>query len=282
MEERCEDRYVRVGDARARYWRAGESGSPVLLLGGIGCSVLEWTSNIGALAERHTVYVLDMLGEGLTDKPEGARYALADLARFTCGFLREVGVDRAHFVGNSLGGRLALECARQEPERVRSMVLVAPAGVGRETHLMMRLPTVPFLGEMATRPSRIGLRMLWRLWVHDPAPITEPFVETKVRLASAPGAHQAFLKTLRGFVGIGGFERSQVEALQADMRAMTQPALVIWGKQDRLLPCAQAEILRGRLPRAEVRIFDPCGHLPQMERPQLFNETVLAFLERVD
>ena len=93
MEERCEDRYVRVGDARARYWRAGESGSPVLLLGGIGCSVLEWRSNIGAIAERHTVYALDMLGEGLTDKPEGARYALADLARFTCGFLREVGVD---------------------------------------------------------------------------------------------------------------------------------------------------------------------------------------------
>lgn len=276
-----QDRFVRVGDVRARYWRAGESGSAVLLLAGIGCSVLEWEHNIAALAQRHRVYALDMLGVGLTDKPAEGRYALADLAKFACDFLHQVGEERAHFVGNSLGGRLALECARNHPDRVASMVLVAPAGVGRETHIMMRLPTLPVLGEMLTRPNRSGLARLWRLAVYDPTLITDAFIETKVRLAGAPGAHAAFLKTLRGFVSLGGFFPDQVEALQRDMRAMDKPALVIWGKQDKFLPCAHAEILRARLPGAAVHLFEKCGHMPQIEQPQRFNEAVLAFLAGV-
>jgi len=281
MKQQYEDRFVRVGDVRARYWQSGEAGSAVLLLAGIGCSVLEWENNIGALAQRHRVYALDMLGDGLTDKPTGDRYALADLAKFACDFLQAVGEERAHFVGNSLGGRLALECARRDPGRVTSMTLVAPAGVGRQTHIMMRLPMLPFVGEMLTRPDRRGLARLWRLAVYDPALVTSEFVETKFRLASAPGAHAAFLKTLRGFVSIGGFARDQMQSLQQDMRAMNQPALVIWGKQDRFLPCSHAEILRSRLPRSELRLFDRCGHLPQIEQSQLFNEAVLGFLARV-
>ncbi len=280
MGDSFEDRFVQVGGVRARYWRAGDGGSAVLLLGGIGCSVIDWTANIDALAAGRTVYALDMLGEGLTDKPDGDRYGLPDLARFVFAFLGAVGVERAHIVGHSLGGRITLECARQDPGRVLSMTLVAPAGVGRATHIMMRLPTVPYLGELLSRPSPSGLKTLWRLGVHDPALITDAFVATKYRLASAPGAHSAFLKTLRGFVGIGGFERSQMEALQKAMPAMTAPALVIWGREDRLLPCAQAEILRSRLPRAEVRIFETCGHVPQMEQPEAFNETAAAFLDR--
>jgi pimeloyl-ACP methyl ester carboxylesterase len=277
MSAEYEDRFVQVGDARARYWQAGE-GPAVLLLGGIGCSVTDWENNIGALAQRHRVYALDMLGEGLTDKPAGDRYALADLARFALDFLEKMGEPRAHLIGHSLGGRLTLECVRIAPDRVQSMVLVAPAGVGMDTHLMMRLPTIPWLGELLTRPNRAGIAQLWRLGVHDPAFVTEELVETKYRLASAPGAQTAFLKTLRGFVAPGGFRRPIVEALQRDLPAMRQPALVIWGKQDRLLPCAQAEILRTRLPDAKLLLFDACGHLPQGERVEGFNKAVLSFL----
>jgi pimeloyl-ACP methyl ester carboxylesterase len=278
MSDQYEDLDARIGDVRARYLQAGDSGSPIVLLGGIGCSATDWENNIGALARQHKVYALDMLGDGLTDKPPGDRYGLKDLAEVTCDFLQEMGETRAHFVGNSLGGRIALECARRDPERVISMVLVAPAGVGRETHIMMRVPTLPVIGEILTRPSRSGLKNLWRLAFHNPAFVTEDLVETKIRLASAQGAQAAFLKTLRGFLSLGGFPRSQVEDLQKDMAAMDKPALVIWGKQDKLLPCSQADILRARLPKAEVRLFDKCGHLPQIEQWRAFNEAVLAFL----
>ncbi len=280
MLQTFEDQYVMVNGVRARYWQAGETGTPVLLLPGIGCSVLEWARNIGALAQAHRVYALDMLGDGLTEKPRDAVYTMKNLARFACDFLDAVGEGAAHFIGNSLGGRLVLEVARNEPRRVRSMVLVAAAGVGFDTHIMMRLPSVPLLGALLTRPNRIGLTQLWRLAFYNPAFVTREFVETKLQLARGDGAQAAFLKTLRDFVQPSGFRRAQVEQLQADMRTMYQPALVVWGKQDKPLPVAHADILMNYLPTAELCLFDQCGHFPQIEKADAFNEIVVRFLAR--
>jgi pimeloyl-ACP methyl ester carboxylesterase len=280
MGEEFEDRFIQVDGVRTRYWQAGAAGTPVLLLAGIGCSVLEWSRNIAALASRHRVYAIDMLGGGLTGKPQDRAYSIPELARFTLAFMPAVGEERAHLIGNSLGGRIALECARLAPERVLSMVLAAPAGVGRQTHINMRLATVPFLGELLTRPSRMGLKMLWRDAFFDRSFVTAELVETKYALASAPGAQKAFLKTLRGFLSPGGFPRDQLEALHAAMRDMKMPALVIWGRQDKFLPPVQADILKAHLPDCEVRLFANCGHAPQVEHAGAFNSTVLAFLDK--
>jgi pimeloyl-ACP methyl ester carboxylesterase len=231
-----------------------------------------------ALADRHRVYAFDMLGHGLTDKPRKNCYAIADLARFTLAFLSAQGEDSAHFIGSSLGGRIALECARLAPARVRSMVLAAPAGIGRETALTMRLASVPVLGELLTRPSRMGTRMLWTPAFHDPSFVTNGLVETKYALARMPGAHQAVLKTLRSLVSVSGFRIEHVAALQAVMRTLQQPTLIIWGQQDRLVPPDHARILEAKLPRSRTILFDECGHLPQLEQPQKFNEAVLEFL----
>ena len=273
-----EDRYADVCTFRTRFWQAGRTGSAVVLLAGIGCSVLEWQSNIVALAARHRVYAFDMLGHGLTDKPQKNCYAIADLARFTLAFLSAQGEASAHFIGNSLGGRIALECARLAPARVKSMVLAAPAGIGREAALTMRLASLPVLGKLLTRPSRMGTRMLWAPAFHNPSFVTEGFIDTKYALARAPGAHQAVLRTLRGLVSASGFRIEKVAALQAVMRAIHQPTLIIWGRQDRLVPPDLAHILEARMPQSRTILFDECGHLPQLERPGQFNATVLDFL----
>jgi pimeloyl-ACP methyl ester carboxylesterase len=275
------DQFVDVRSLKTRYWKAGDEGSPIILLAGIGCSVLEWRHNIEALAASHRVYALDMLGGGQTDKPQGDHYSIGNLAGFTLDFLTTQGEQRAHFIGNSLGGRIALECARMAPDRVTSMVLVAPAGVGPDTHINMRLPTVPLMGELLTRPNRKGLRMLWNLAFHDPKFVTDAMIEDKYGLASLPGAQAAFLKTLRGFVGLGGFPRDQIEKLRAAMTSMTQPTLVVWGRQDRLLPVAHVKILEAALPSQRQIIFDGCGHAPMVEKADSFNKAVLEFLQTV-
>jgi pimeloyl-ACP methyl ester carboxylesterase len=282
VAELHDDRYIEVGTFGTRFWKAGNAGSAVVLLAGIGCTVLEWQKNIAAFASQHRVYAFDMLGHGLTDKPQNDCYGIADLARFTLDFLSAQAEESAHLVGSSLGGRIALECARLAPARVKSMVLVAPAGVGRETAINMRLATVPVLGELITRPSRMGTRMLWRLAFHDPSFLTNRFIETKYALASAPGAHQAVLKTLRGFVSFGGFQREQIAALQAAMPTMNQPTLIIWGRQDKLVPADHAQILEAKLPISKTILFDNCGHLPQVEQAEQFNTAVLDFLKSVE
>jgi pimeloyl-ACP methyl ester carboxylesterase len=281
MAKEIQDRFVDVSGVRTRYWKLGDSGPAVVLLAGIGCSVREWRANIAALAQSHRIYAVDMLGAGLTDKPDGDRYSLPQLARFTLDFMSTQGEEHACLIGNSLGGRIALECARLSPERVRAMVLVAPAGVGRETLINMRLPTVPVLGELMTRPSRAGMRMLWRSAFSDSAFVTEELVEEKYALASLPGAQAAFLRTLRGFVGLGGFRRGPLDEIQAALSGMTQPTLVVWGRDDRLLPVAQTRILKAKLPSCRVVVFDDCGHLPQIEKADAFNVSALEFLQSV-
>ena len=279
-----EDRYVDVEGVRTRYLQEGGSGTPVLLLHGLACSVLEWRHNLSALAAAHVVTAVDLPGHGLSGKPGQFTYDIAGLARFVLAFMDRMGMQRAHLAGNSLGGRLALECARLAPERLWSMTLLDPAGVARRpTLLEFRLASVPGLGELLTRPNPMGTRMLWRKAFAAPDRfVTDGLVEDKCRLASQPGAHAAFLRTLRSFVGLAGFEPSQVRSLQEAMPGLNTPALVIWGRQDRFVPCAHAEVLRERLPDVRVQIWDGCGHAPMIECAPALHRELLSFAASVE
>ena len=276
------DQYVNIDGIQTRYWQAGSKGSAVILLHGISCSVCEWHPNIASLSSRHRVFALDLMGHGFTDKPKQETYTIARLAKFTLDFLNAVDITQAHFVGNSLGGRLALECARSEPDRIASMVLVAPAGVDRDVYILFRLATVPFLGALLTKPNHMGLKMLWSKAFQDQGFVTDELIKNKLALATMSGSQKAFLKTLRSFVSFRGFKGGQVELLQAGLPTIKTPTLVIWGKHDTFLSVNHAEILRDRLPDAQVQVFDNCGHLPQIECTERFNNSVLDFWNNVD
>lgn len=277
-----DDRYVRVGNINTRYWQAGAAGTAVILLHGIACSVLEWQKNIEALAARHQVYAIDLVGSGLSDKPRDEDYSLRRLAQFVLEFMITQKIDRAHLVGNSLGGRLAIECALIAPERLLSIALIAPAGVGRKAMINFRLASLPVLGELLTTANRAGLKMLWRLAFYDQSLVTPEFVETKYQLAKQPGAQAAFLKTLRGFVGFRGFPAKQVTDLQTAMQTINTPTQVIWGRQDKALPFDQASIVSRYIPKVKAQVFNHCGHMPQFELPERVNPLLLGFWSDVE
>jgi 2-hydroxy-6-oxonona-2,4-dienedioate hydrolase len=277
-----EDHYASVGGVKTRYWQAGAQGSPVILLHGIGCSVLDWEQNITPLAARHRVYALDMIGSGLTEKPQ-QDYTIWRLGRFVLDFLGTQEIQRAHFAGFSLGGRVVLECAETAPDRVASMVLVAPAGVDRGGMLLQfRLASIPFLGEMMLQPTAANLRTFFDLAFYDQSFVTLDFIARRLKQAIEPGAKEAFLKTLRSGVNLFGMHSAQVAALNAALPKMKMPALVIWGEQDNFISPEHAEVLRGSLPNVQVRLFDNCGHLPQIECWERFNKAAMAFLDEVD
>jgi pimeloyl-ACP methyl ester carboxylesterase len=183
---RPHDQYIQVNGHRIRYWAQGESGPTVLLLHGISCSVLEWEHNIAALAQQHRVIAVDLLGSGLSDKPLDADYAMQAQARFVFSFMDAMGLSSVHLVGNSMGGCIALECAAMQPGRVLSMVLSAPAGIGRNTLFNFRLASLPVLGELLTKPSMFGLGMIWKLAFHNPAFVTHDMLAEKLVLARMP------------------------------------------------------------------------------------------------
>ena len=278
-----EDRYISVGGIKTRYWQAGSQGSPVILLHGIGCSVLDWQANMAVFAERHRVFAIDMLGFGRTDKPSGETYTVPRLARFALDFLSAQAIPRAHVAGFSLGGRIALECALMAPDRVASLLLAAPAGIERRGVLIhFRLASIPWVGEMLMRPNRVRMRAFWQLAFADPSFVTAEFLEPKVDLAGLPGAQAAFLKMLRSGLGLGGIPTAHVQALHAALPTAKAPAFVIWGTQDKFLSVAHAETLQRLLPNARTELYDPCGHLPQIECAARFNQAALDFWGELD
>jgi pimeloyl-ACP methyl ester carboxylesterase len=274
-----QDQYIKVGQINTRFWTAGDEGTIVMLIHGIGDSVETWILNIIALAQHHRVYAIDLVGFGRSDKPK-VPYSLSYGAQFVSDFMEAQHIDKASLVGNSMGGGVALQFAIQFPDKVEKLVLADSAGLGKELAPFFRLFTLPLIGECLTRPSRKGTAWLLKELVYDPAMITDELVETCYQLAVLPRAQKSFLSALRAGVNLCGMRTKVVRSIVDNLATITAPTLIIWGRQDRVFPLTHAYVAQGRIPDAELHIFDPCGHAPHFELPEEFNALVLEFLAR--
>jgi pimeloyl-ACP methyl ester carboxylesterase len=275
--QKPQDQYIKVGDINTRFWAAGGKGTAVILLHpGLG-AVENWELNINALAQNHRVYAIDMLGFGHTGLPEPP-YSLDKAAQHVNNFLEAQHIERASLVGHCGGGVVSLQFAIQFPEKLEKLVLVASWGLGKETPFIMRLGTLPIIGELIMRPSRKSAAMIMKMCVYDPAVATDEMVEDLYQRMSLPGAQKAYMSVFRA---IGNFRGPRAEILRFirdNLANITAPTLIIWGKQDRSLLVAHAGVAKEGIPNAELHVFDPCGHMPPIERPEEFNKLVLEFL----
>ena len=271
-----EGRFIDVGTVKTRYWSEG-SGSPLILIHGFGDSVETWSRVVGPLAAGHRVLALDVLGAGRTDKPAGPM-PFPRLARFVRDFMDVVGVERASVVGQSMGGGIALSLALQCSDKVDRLVLVDSAGLGREMPIDLRVCTLPVLGWFLTRTSPKRTTSFLRKCFHDPSFVTPRMVDTFVEFGNLPGAHAAMLSWLRSNADFGGWRKDIVTSMLEGLSTVTAPTLVVWGRQDRIIPVRHSAVAEREIPGAKVHIFDPCGHIPQQERAEEFAALVLDFL----
>jgi len=278
-EKTLQDHYIKVGDVNTRYWVAGSEGPVVILIHGIGCAVDSWILNINALAQKHRVYALDLVGFGKSDKPE-IDYSFANFAKFIRDFMETQNIDRASLVGWSFGGGFSLQFAIDFPDKLDKLVLSNSVGLGKEIHLMFRMSSIPLIGKLLSRPSKKGTARLLKESVFEHALITDELVDLFYQYAALPGGHDAWLATVRGCVNFGGVKKEILQNFQEHFSSIKAPTLIIWGKQDRFLPLIHASEAEKRLPNAEVYIIDKCGHCPQFEHPEAFNGRVLEFLNR--
>ncbi|NHC35028.1 alpha/beta fold hydrolase [Scytonema millei] len=269
------DRYVKVGSINIRYWMMGSENPIILLHGGQG-SVEFWLYNIGTLAKSNCVYALDMVGSGRSDKPQ-ASYSLTYQAQFIKDFMDTLEIESATLIGNSMGGGAALQLALLFPQRVNKLVLVDSMGFGREIALGIRLTTLPLLIRLL-RPSRRLLAPMLKNNFFNPQSIPSEWIELRYPIFALPGrkpALMAMVKTNFHLLGV----RSQVfRPILSQLATITAPTLIIWGKQDRIIPVAHAYIAAKTIPNARLHIFDRCGHHPHLEYPEKFNNLVLEFL----
>ena len=208
-----EDRYLRVGNLRTRYRAAGEAGPPLILIHGLGASLESWHLNLEALGRHHRVFAPDLVWFGKSDKP--AREVTSDFfAEFIVRFMDAVGVLRATLVGNSMGGMVAVKTALEYPQRVKGLVLVSPAGFGRELAWWLRLRTL-VTPDRYLHHTLSSARYVSRFLVHDPTVLTDAFLQMTLDIAGQPGGSEAYGRVLR----FGADWRGLKAALLREVRA---------------------------------------------------------------
>jgi 4,5:9,10-diseco-3-hydroxy-5,9,17-trioxoandrosta-1(10),2-diene-4-oate hydrolase len=250
-----------------------------VLIHGLGASAEIWQSNIEALAARHRVYVPDLPGFGRTAEPEQANYSPEGYSRFLMGFMNALGIGRAALVGHSLGGGVALRAVLDHPGLVERLILVSSAGLGREVSLPLRMASLPFFERVFVKPPLWVFKRFLRRLVYDSAVITPEFARLYYDLFFHPTTIHAFAEILRAICTLRGARPGILEPIREGLGTIRTPTLVIWGRQDRILPSSQAFDAVARIPGARLRVFEHCGHMPNVEYPEEFNRLVLEFLD---
>ena len=269
-----DDRYIHIDGHRVRYWDEG-SGPPLLLIHGLGNSTLVWHRAMAGLARRFRVLALDLPGHGYSDMPL-VDFRVPEAARFVARFAEAVGAGTFHVAGNSMGGIIAIELGLEYNDRVTGVVLVDSAGLGRKIAWILRIISLPVVGEFLERPSPGRVRQILKTVLYDPELISDALVEEMFRQRNRPGADRWLLWFLRTGVNVAG-QRRAVQR-QRRLGEFAAPLLVLWGKQDRIVPVAHAHAAVARKPDARLHVFDRCGHWPQMEHPEDFVRIVTDFL----
>jgi 4,5:9,10-diseco-3-hydroxy-5,9,17-trioxoandrosta-1(10),2-diene-4-oate hydrolase len=271
------DRFVDVGSVKTRYWDVGHSKRVLILIHGAGGSAEFWYYNIAALSRQYRVIAIDMVGSGRTDKPF-ASYSLGFQARFIQDFMRAMGIDSATLVGHSMGGGAALRLALIDPQRIEKLVLVGSFGLGREIIFSVRLATLPF-AVRSLQPSPNVMRPMLKQNVYDVTTIPDEWLELRYPIFALPGRKEPLIQMARTNLNLLGVRKSVYGPIVEGLTSIKAPTLIIWGKNDRIVPVIHAHLAAKRIPNAlQPQLFDRCGHYPHLEHPAQFNQAVLEFL----
>lgn len=257
---------------------------PVLLLHGLGASKVSLLPVVAGLAMQRRVLAMDLPGFGKSAAPVRGRYDPAWFADSAEAVLDAAGVRSAALVGNSLGGRVALELALRRPERVEAMALLCPAVAFNEYKLVrpflglsradMALGTVPWplAGRYPRSVIGAGIRSLFAEPDRVPADNVRAAADDALRTLRDHRRRIAFMATVRRL----GMERPS--RFWPRLAGLERPSLWIFGDSDRLVAPSYAAVVRRNAPGAQVEVWDSCGHVPQFEYPERTVARLKAFL----
>jgi pimeloyl-ACP methyl ester carboxylesterase len=270
-------RSITVHDARVNYVEMGD-GPPVVFIHGLAGCWQNWLENIPRFAERHRVIAVDLSGFGHSELPR-EEISIPGYGRFIDAFLGKIGIEKATLVGNSMGGFIAAETAISHPSRVEKLVLVSAAGgpalrerndasqarVMRAARMFAPIAAAAIARrEHLIRRPRLRRMLLLKIARHPE--LIEP--ELCYEVASG-GGKPGFLAALQAILDYDFEDR---------IPEISCPALIIWGRNDEIVPVEDAYEYERLIPGSRKVIFEDTGHVPMVERPERFNGLVEEFV----
>jgi 4,5:9,10-diseco-3-hydroxy-5,9,17-trioxoandrosta-1(10),2-diene-4-oate hydrolase len=266
-------------DTRAGlHFNESGAGEPVVLLhgGGPGASGMSnFGQNLPVFAKRFRTLVVDQPGFGGSDKPEITSQYFTFSADAVVRWLDELGIEKAHFVGNSLGGGTAVRLALRHPDRAGRLVLMAPGGLNLSLFSADPTEGVKKLYRFGAPPgpSKEKLAEFLYTLVHDGTLVTEELVDERFAAASDPESLKAMAS-----MGASFAKWPEESMLWRDAHRLRQRVLLVWGREDRVNPVDGAFVALKVIPRAQLHVFGRCGHWAQLEKFHEFNRLTMDFL----
>lgn len=260
---------ISANGIQTNYHDQGE-GPPVLLIHGSGPGVTAWANwrlTIPALASRFRVIAPDMVGFGYTERPPGVQYTMENWVNHAVGFMDAMKIEKAHVVGNSFGGALALALAIRAPTRVGRLVLMGSAGVS--------FPITEGLDRVwGYTPSLETMRSMLDIFAYDRTLVNDELARMRYEASIRPGFQESFSKMFpaprqRSVDGLASPE--------ASIRALPHQTLIIHGREDKVIPLASSYRLFELIAKSQLHVFGQCGHWTQIEHAARFNRLVGDF-----
>ncbi|MCD4535129.1 alpha/beta fold hydrolase [Nocardioides sp. cx-169] len=278
-------RSAKAREITLNYYEAGEptavgGGLPLVMLHGGGPGASAW-SNFGSalpgFAAKFRTLLVDQPGFGGSDKPPVVGNFYRHAADHVVALLDELGIERVHLLGNSLGGGTAMRLTLTYPDRVGRLVLMGPGGLS--LNLFHADPTegVQRLMDFGASPTREALRAFISTMVVDQSLVTDELVEERFADATAPGAQEAMRSMGMSFWSP---ETAEDGMLWREAHRLRKPTLLTWGREDRVNPLDGAMAALKLIPRASLHVFPNCGHWAQIEAADEFREVATAFYAR--
>jgi pimeloyl-ACP methyl ester carboxylesterase len=272
------ERFIDVHGRRMRYLTGG-AGRPVLLIPGLLGFSFSFSENMSALAKNFTVYAPDLLNTGYSDRAD-LPTDLTSAVKEIIDFMDALHIQRAHVIGSSYGGTVALALAAMATDRVRGLVPVAPAHCGSEHGRWQVTLFSSLVGLWLSRVVRFAPPLLHGFFIKrmygDFSRALPGTVAEYACAISIKGTTLAAARVMRSW-------RANFEELRRLMPRLTeQKALLVWGDKDRIVPLKTAKELIKEMPRAELAIIPTAGHLPYEELPEQFNNRVIDYLLAAD
>jgi pimeloyl-ACP methyl ester carboxylesterase len=255
---------------RTNYLEGGQGEQHVVLIHGSGPGVTayaNWRLVIPELAEHFHVVAPDMVGFGFSDRPEGITYGLETWADQTLGLMDTLGIRKAHMVGNSFGGAIALRIAARQPERVDKLVLMGSMGV--------HFPITEGLDAVWGYEASVeGMRKVMNYFAYNKELTGDELAKVRYEASVQPGFQESFSAMFP--------EPRQrwVEAMttpEEELRELPHRTLIVHGREDQVIPLSNSYKLEELIENADLSVFSKCGHWSMIERTADFNRQVRDF-----
>jgi len=256
---------ISVGTVKTTYLSAG-NGMPVICLHGAGAGAVTWYPTIGALSKNYRVIAPDIVGYGESDKPD-APYDRPYFSSWLKEFMSALNISKAHIVGLSQGGAIAIQLALDHPDALDKLVLVDAGGLGARPAFVPLLAMVWF----NIFPSSVANRFFSRYLLFNPNNRDPNHGYYSIEVIKSEGGKNAFTQG-RG----AAVSPVPVESL----RRILNDTLIIWGECDRLFPIEHGEAAARVMPNARLFPIQRAGHMPLLDQPDVFNEALLDFLSQ--